>query len=78
MNVPYVPGDASRSVTGNGQNIVTGQYKCRIPRADTQNRSRLATDPLWGARGILAVGAVLALCAIMDGGILMLLGWLTR
>jgi hypothetical protein len=72
-HVPYVPGNVTRSVMGNGQNDVTGRYKCPDSRADTRSQPRLVTDPRWGARGILAVAAVLALCLIMDGAVLMLL-----
>lgn len=73
MKTPYISGHVARSVTGNGQNDVTRQYGCPIPRASTRNRLRLVTDPRWGARGILAVAAVLALCILMDGAVLMLL-----
>lgn len=50
----------------------------RIRRAHTRNRSRLVMDPLLGGKGMLAVAAILAISAIMDGGVLMLIGWWTR
>jgi len=69
MTVPVIPGNV-RSVTGNGQNDVTRQYKYWIPRADTRPRSHSV--------GIdrLTVLALLGFCLIADGGALFLCGWL--
>lgn len=78
MNVPYVPGHAAHSVMENGQKDVTRQYECRIPRAETPNRSLRVTIDRLDTHGLTAVTAALALIAITDGLTLLLLAWLTR
>lgn len=70
-HVPYIPGHMERRVTNEDQTP-------RIPRPSTRNRSPLVMDGKWGARGILAVAAVLALSMIADGATLMFLAWATR
>ena len=67
--VVYIPGQDVLTVTDEDQTMP-------IPRPHTHKRSPLVMDPRWGARGVLAVWAVLALAMITDGGILMLLAWL--
>jgi len=71
--VPCVPGDAARSVTGNGQKVVTREYKSRISRAYTRKQSRRVAIARWESFGLLAVIAVLALAVIADGGTLLLI-----
>jgi hypothetical protein len=78
IDVPYVPGPGVRSVTGNGQKVVTRQYECPNPGPGTHRRSRpvTITPPTdWNTHGILAVIAVLALALIADGATLMLIAW---
>jgi hypothetical protein len=70
--VPYVPGYGVRSVTKFGYSPVeVPELPGRHPKPIT-----LRQDARWGSRGILAVAMVLALSAIADGGILLLLAWL--
>lgn len=79
MTVPVVPGYPVHSVTGNGQNDVTRQYRRPIPRAGTHRRPRTVTIAPrmdWNAHGILAVVAVAALAVLADGGALLLIAWL--
>jgi hypothetical protein len=68
--VVVVPGSLERRVTNEDQTLPT-------PRAETPNRSlRVAIDRL-GTHGLAAVIVVLALSVIADGGILMLIAWLS-
>jgi hypothetical protein len=66
MNVPYIPGHAPRRVINEAPGL-------RIPGARTRNRSPLVMDGRWGARGVVAVAAALAVLGILDGAILMFL-----
>lgn len=70
MKTPYIPGrETGYSPVRVPEN--TGQYPRLTGRIVT--KMRLSSDPRWGARGILAVAAVLALCILMDGAVLMFL-----
>lgn len=71
MMVPVIPG-VVRSVTGIGQNDVTREYRCLIPRANTPKRSRNVRNSV--DRG--TVLALLGFCLIADGGALFLCGFL--
>lgn len=77
IDVPYVPGPSSRSVTEIGQKDVTHEYRHVDSRAGTNRRSRrVAID--WNGHGILAVVAALAVAVLADGATLTLIAWLQR
>jgi len=67
----------TRSVTGNGQNDVTDEYRCQNSRPGTHRRSRSVTTG-WIRHGILAVLAALALAVAADAATLFLIAWLSR